>query len=148
MCRKFSLTIKQKIISMKQYTFKDGIKIIASTTEEAKAKHKALANKEDVTEIRKLLEDMGITNDNIKYSDVFGPYRLVLEWEHDNFSYKVLAEIIKQDDNYWFSNNFSNFKCIINKSNIKKIKDDINKSIQKEIEQMKKDITYLNSVKL
>lgn len=133
---------------MKKFKFKDGSIITASCADEAKAKHKALANKEDVIEIRKLLEDIGITNNKIKYSDVFGPYRLVLEWEHNNAGYKVLAEIIKQDDNYWFSNNFSNFKCIINKSNIKKIKDDINKSIQKEIEQMKKDIIYLNSVKL
>jgi len=32
---------------MKQYTFKDGIKVVASTKEEAKAKHKVMAAKED-----------------------------------------------------------------------------------------------------
>ena len=41
---------------MKQYTFKDGIKVIASSVKEAKAKHKVFAS--DVPDTTKLLETL------------------------------------------------------------------------------------------
>lgn len=54
---------------MKQYTFKDGTKVIASSVEEAKAKHKVMASKENnFYKLKKPLKDLLKENADLEIS--------------------------------------------------------------------------------
>lgn len=132
---------------MKQYTFKDGAKVIASSVTEAKSKHKALAYTD---ELGKLLEELGILGKgNIRYEyDASGNYDLVLNAERNyDFNGMWLGSITnkKGTKNYWFHS--KDLECLIDKTNAKKIKDKINKLIQFEIDRMKEEQDYLKSLK-
>lgn len=79
---------------MRQYTFKDGTKVIASSVEEAKSKHKVMAAKKEAW--ISMIESIGFKKDRGRYhhfSKKVGSYIAYTPDEGEQYKNTLLVEI-------------------------------------------------------
>ena len=126
---------------MKQYTFKDGFKCVASTVEEAKAKHKAVAmpknpftNEHEFTKLKKEFKKLGLGNRfKLKGDNYYGPDIVV---DLGKFFLRDGAGIHRQAHIQYFSFEDSTAENWINF--VKKNKKDLDK-LQKTLDELNKN---------
>lgn len=127
---------------MKQYTFKDGYKCVASTEEEAIKKHKVVASKPASPKLTELTKKGNVRLERTGGND----YELVLSVKDKDISDldgMWLGDIIKKDDGYWFHTEGLDCKL----EDISKIKKSVNNFIQYEIDKLIEKEASLKALK-